>query len=47
MATLKKKVFNEVFAEQGPDKEVMQRAGEFFSAGAPKCALVQLGEGYE
>eukprot|EP00913_Durusdinium_trenchii_P032560 g30482.t1 len=39
-SSVKKKTFTEVFAEQGPDKAVMQKAEEFFSVGAPKCALV-------
>ncbi|CAK9078758.1 Pentatricopeptide repeat-containing protein At2g31400 [Durusdinium trenchii] len=43
-SSVKKKTFTEVFAEQGPDKAVMQKAEEFFSVGAPKCALVHLAE---
>ncbi|CAE7343158.1 unnamed protein product [Symbiodinium pilosum] len=44
VSTLQKKVYTEVFAEQEPDKEVMKKAGDFFSAGVPKCALVHLAE---
>mmetsp|Transcript_60742 Transcript_60742/g.113545 ORF Transcript_60742/g.113545 Transcript_60742/m.113545 type:complete len:348 (+) Transcript_60742:53-1096(+) len=42
VSTLNKKIYTEVFAEQAPDKEVMKKAGDFFSAGTPKCALVHL-----
>ncbi|CAE7501855.1 unnamed protein product, partial [Symbiodinium necroappetens] len=44
VSTLQKKIYTEVFAEQEPDKDVMKRAGDFFSTGAPKCALVHLAE---
>jgi len=41
-STLKKQTYDQVFAEQKPDRDVMAKAEQYFSVGTPKCALVHI-----